>query len=158
MSWNMAGTSPARRPRMFGGGGRRPGQLRAKRRALLILPGAEIDARSGCTGDRGRHRTVHGDVHRRIGHITAMDISPDLLVLVRTRALSLWTSWRAVSRIGMGTGLLKAVIGSSVSHHLDMERTLPKMVQLLKPGGRMSFAEPNMFEPSDLLRTSFPDL
>ena len=32
-------------------------------------------------------------------------------------------------------------------HHLDLEHTWPKLFSLLKPGGRMSFAEPNMLNP-----------
>ena len=44
-------------------------------------------------------------------------------------------------------GPFDAVIGSSVLHHLELERTWKKIFSLLKPGGRMSFAEPNMLNP-----------
>jgi SAM-dependent methyltransferase len=44
-------------------------------------------------------------------------------------------------------GPFDAVVGSSVLHHLDLTRTWPKIFALLKPGGRMSFAEPNMLNP-----------
>jgi SAM-dependent methyltransferase len=44
-------------------------------------------------------------------------------------------------------GPFDAVIGSSILHHLDLNRTWPKIFDLLRPGGRMSFAEPNMLNP-----------
>jgi SAM-dependent methyltransferase len=40
-----------------------------------------------------------------------------------------------------------AVVGSSVLHHLDLEPALAKIRALLKTGGVLSFAEPNMLNP-----------
>jgi hypothetical protein len=37
-----------------------------------------------------------------------------------------------------------AVIGSLILHNLDLERSWQKIYSLPKPGGRISFAEPNM--------------
>jgi SAM-dependent methyltransferase len=34
-----------------------------------------------------------------------------------------------------------------ILHHLELERTWKKIFALLKPGGRLSFAEPNMLNP-----------
>ena len=39
------------------------------------------------------------------------------------------------------------MIGSSVLHHLQLPLALEKMRDLLKPGGVLSFAEPNMLNP-----------
>ncbi len=44
-------------------------------------------------------------------------------------------------------GPFDCVIGSSVLHHLDLESSFAKIFELLGPGGRMSFAEPNMLNP-----------
>jgi 2-polyprenyl-3-methyl-5-hydroxy-6-metoxy-1,4-benzoquinol methylase len=129
------------------GWGTPAGQRRAKRRAGLILQGAEVGPSSrvleiGCgTGLFTEMFTAAG------GHITAIDISPDLLALARERRLpsvefleKSFETWEAGEQFD-------AVIGSSVLHHLDMQLALPKIVQLLKPGGRISFAEPNMLNP-----------
>jgi len=40
-----------------------------------------------------------------------------------------------------------AVVGQSVLHHLDLERSLPELRRVLKPGGRFFFLEPNMLNP-----------
>jgi ubiquinone/menaquinone biosynthesis C-methylase UbiE len=40
-----------------------------------------------------------------------------------------------------------AVIGLSVLHHLDLDRTLREFLRVLKPGARLFFSEPNMLNP-----------
>ena len=40
-----------------------------------------------------------------------------------------------------------AVIGSSILHHLELNGTLLRIYELLKPKGIMCFAEPNMLNP-----------
>ena len=129
------------------GWGTPAGKLRARRRAELILKGARVDRASrvleiGCgTGLFTEMFTAAG------AEITAIDISPDLLEIARAKALprvrfveGSFEEWDAGYPFD-------AVIGSSVLHHLDMDRALPKIAQFLKPGGRMSFAEPNMLNP-----------
>ena len=44
-------------------------------------------------------------------------------------------------------GPFDAVIGSSVLHHLELPAALEKMFALLRPGGVLSFAEPNLLNP-----------
>jgi SAM-dependent methyltransferase len=53
-------------------------------------------------------------------------------------------------------GPFDAIIGSSILHHLDIEPALDKIYQLLKPGGIMSFAEPNMLNPQIMLQKNIP--
>jgi SAM-dependent methyltransferase len=48
-------------------------------------------------------------------------------------------------------GPFDAVIGSSILHHLDIEAAMVKIYHLLKPGGWISFAEPNMLNPQVFL-------
>ena len=48
-------------------------------------------------------------------------------------------------------GPFDAVIGSSVLHHLDVTVAIERMFALLKPGGRLSFAEPNYLNPQVFL-------
>jgi hypothetical protein len=53
-------------------------------------------------------------------------------------------------------GPFGAVIGSSVLHHLDIQETLAKIYELLKPGGIMSFAEPNMLNLQIMVQKNVP--
>jgi SAM-dependent methyltransferase len=52
-------------------------------------------------------------------------------------------------------GPFDAVIGSSILHHLDCSRALPKIFRLLKPGGHMSFCEPNLVNPQIWITLTF---
>jgi SAM-dependent methyltransferase len=81
--------------------------------------------------------------------VTAVDLSPALLAKARSRRLP-------ADRIHFLEkpfeecdvhGPFDAVIGSSVLHHLDMNRALPKIFALLKPEGCFGFTEPNMLNP-----------
>ncbi len=40
-----------------------------------------------------------------------------------------------------------SVIGSSILHHLDIDRVLLELMRVLKPGGTIYFTEPNMLNP-----------
>jgi SAM-dependent methyltransferase len=106
------------------GWGSPAGRLRAKRRAAVILQVTE----SG-------------------GEIIAVDLSPHLLSVARQRDLSRVRFLERSFEDCEVDGPFDAVIGSSVLHHLDLDRTWPKVFSLLKPGGRLSFAEPNMLNP-----------
>jgi SAM-dependent methyltransferase len=54
-----------------------------------------------------------------------------------------------------GEAVFDAVIGNSILHHLDVEPALQRIFHLLKPGARMSFAEPNMMNPQVCLERHF---
>jgi SAM-dependent methyltransferase len=134
-------------PEDIWGWGTPAGQLRAKRRAQLILQGARIGPSSnvieiGCgTGLFTERFATSG------ARIIAIDLSPDLLALARQRNLPRVRFLEKSFEDFEVDGPFDAVIGSSVLHHLDLERTWTKMFNLLNPGGRLSFAEPNMLNP-----------
>jgi ubiquinone/menaquinone biosynthesis C-methylase UbiE len=48
------------------------------------------------------------------------------------------------------------VVGSSVLHHLDIEKSLSEIFRVLKPGGSMIFTEPNMMNPQIALQKNIP--
>ena len=129
------------------GWGTPAGKLRAKRRAELILEGARIGPSSnvleiGCGTGLFTERFVQSGAN-----IIAVDLSPDLLALARRRKLLNVQFLEKDFGDCELDGPFDAVIGSSVLHHLDLERTWSKIFNLLRPGGRMSFAEPNMLNP-----------
>ncbi len=51
-----------------------------------------------------------------------------------------------------------AVYGSSILHHLDLEAALAEAHRVLRPGGRLVFAEPNILNPQVLLMFRFGPL
>jgi 2-polyprenyl-3-methyl-5-hydroxy-6-metoxy-1,4-benzoquinol methylase len=125
------------------------GQVRARRRARLIgdaaglKPGMRV-MEVGCgTGLFTELMSAYG------AHILAVDISPDLLALARKRHLPPdLVSFREMRfEEGDIEGPFDAITGSSVLHHLDMIPALRRMYELLKPGGVIAFAEPNMLNP-----------
>lgn len=81
--------------------------------------------------------------------IVAVDISEELLAIARQKSLP---PNQVQFVCGRFEGLeldaqFDVVIGSSVLHHLDVPAALVSIRRLLKPGGIMSFAEPNMLNP-----------
>ena len=134
-------------PEEFWGWGTPAGKLRAERRAKLILQGAQIGPSSRVL-EIGCGTGLFTEMFAKSGaEISAIDISPDLLRFARERAVPNARFFEGSFEDWDSDGVFDAVIGSSVLHHLDLDRSLPKIFQLLKPGGRMSFAEPNMLNP-----------
>lgn len=125
------------------------GRERASRRSELIMGGAKMKAgmdvlEIGCgTGNFTELFATSG------ANITAVDISPDLLALAFKRNLDpkhvkfLEGAFEEIITIKQ----YDAIIGSSILHHLDIQAAIENMYRLLKPGGVLSFAEPNMMNP-----------
>ena len=90
--------------------------------------------------------------------IVAVDISYDLIEIARSRGLPDKQVVFLQKRFEDCDvdGPFDAVIGSSVLHHLDIQEALAKIYELLKPGGIMSFAEPNMLNPQIMVQKNVP--
>src|SRR5262245_49264437 len=125
------------------------GRLRAEKRSALIMRGANLTAGQrvleiGCgTGN-------FTELFVRTGaQIVAIDISVELLSKAKNRGLPKDQVQFHLQRFEdcSAIGPFDAVIGSSVLHHLDVLPALSKIYELLKPGGWLSFAEPNMLNP-----------
>jgi len=93
-------------------------------------------------------------------HITAIDISAELLELARQRVCC--ENARFVLGNAYATGFpadsFDALVGSSCLHHLDIAQALREFYRLLKPGGRLMFTEPNMLNPQIALQKNIPYL
>jgi SAM-dependent methyltransferase len=136
-------------PEAIWGWGTTAGKLRAQRRAALISQGAELEPgvralEIGCgTG-------LFTEMFAQTGaQLIAVDISKDLLARARLRNLPADRVTFLEKRFEdcQVDGPFDAIIGSSILHHLDIQITLPKIYELLKPGGVICFAEPNMMNP-----------
>ena len=125
------------------------GKVRAIRRAGLI----SVSARLG-PGRRaleiGCGTGMFTEMFAGTGvRIIAVDISKDLIEKARSRGLpeSQVTFIEKSFEDCNPHDPFDAVIGSSVLHHLDIKTAIVRIYDLLKPGGIMSFAEPNMLNP-----------
>ena len=105
-------------------------------------------------------------IHREIElgklpiHLTAIDISPDLLALARLEKpgsdIAFFTE--DACRTTFNDNAFNAVIGSSILHHTEIGTVLAEIYRLLKPGGKMAFTEPNMMNPHIALERNIPAL
>ena len=144
------------------GWGTPAGQLRAQRRGQLIAQRARLSA-DVCALEIGCGTGLFTEMFARSGaRIVAVDISPELLAKAQGRNLPsdrVRFLERRVEEFALddpaiadwAAGGFDAVIGSSVLHHLELAPALHALRRLLKPGGRFSFAEPNLLNPQVLL-------
>jgi 2-polyprenyl-3-methyl-5-hydroxy-6-metoxy-1,4-benzoquinol methylase len=139
------------------GWGTPAGKKRLRRRAMLIAETSALTKNMtvlevGCgTGLFTEHFAATGC------RITAVDISPDLLERARVR-MELFDNVRFELRPFeecQDIGLFDAILGSSVLHHLNLDKALCNMFELLKPGGSIVFAEPNHRNPQVFLERKF---
>ena len=140
-------------PELIWGWGTPAGRLRAKKRAELISinaclkPGMNI-LEIGCGTGLFTEMFAHTGAQ-----IIGMDISPDLLEKAKARNLpkdQVKFFEKNFHEYDID-GSFDAVIGSSVLHHLDIIPALTIIYKLQKPGGCISFAEPNMLNPQVFL-------
>jgi len=139
------------------GWGTPAGRLRADRRADLIATGAQL-AQGIRTLEIGCGTGLFTAIFAKTGaQILAVDISPDLLEKARARNLPLHQVQFLEKQFEDCDidGPFDTVIGSSVLHHLDAEPAFLMIYKLLKPGGVMSFAEPNMLNPQVFVERKF---
>ncbi len=134
------------------------GMRRAQRRAKIIataasLQGGKYVLEIGC--GTGFFTEIFAQAGARI---IAVDISGDLLALAKMKKIDS----RQVQFLEMKfencrkIGPFDAIIGSSILHHLDIKPALKTIFDLLKPGGMMSFAEPNMLNPQIAVQKNIP--
>lgn len=125
------------------------GRVRVARRARMLVEHAGVTAgthvlEAGCgTGLFTVELASTG------ANVDAVDISPALLEKAQERPGCEHVRF-LLGNIETGESLggsYDAVVGISVLHHLDATRALPKLIAVLKPGGRFVFTEPNLRNP-----------
>ena len=135
------------------GWGTPAGQERAKRRSKLLLEHAHIQAgmnvlEYGCgTGLFSRQLATSG------AHLISIDLSPDLIAEAKKVSTANITYVVGdIELLDYSADSFDAVVGSSVLHHVDFTKALMEAYRVLKPGGRVAFAEPNMMNPQIALQ------
>jgi 2-polyprenyl-3-methyl-5-hydroxy-6-metoxy-1,4-benzoquinol methylase len=139
------------------GWGTPAGRARARRRAGLIARGAQLKAGMKAL-EIGCGTGLFTGLFAGTGvQILAVDISEDLLKKARLRALPEDRVQFVCRRFEdcEAQGPFDAVIGSSILHHLNLPAAIEKIYRLLKPGGVMSFAEPNLLNPQVFIERRF---
>ena len=135
------------------------GRIRAQRRIDMIARGARL-APGTRVIEVGCGTGIFTEMLAKLGvHVTAIDISPELLEMARGRgidpALARFVEGR-FEDVDFGAERFDAVVGSSVLHHLDVMPALRKALSVLRPGGAIAFAEPNMLNPQIAIQKNVP--
>lgn len=89
-------------------------------------------------------------------NITAIDISEDLLIEARKLLPEANFKVDDAMHLSFDDNTFEVVFGSSVLHHLEFDSSLSEIFRVLKPGGRLIFAEPNMINPQILIQKNVP--
>lgn len=89
----------------------------------------------------------------REAHVTALDLSPEMVRIARQRAElfgrttdAAWVA-AAVEASGLPSGTYDVVLGRFILHHLELDRAAAEIVRLLAPGGRAIFLENSARNP-----------
>jgi SAM-dependent methyltransferase len=90
--------------------------------------------------------------------ITAIDISPDLLEVARHEcsAPNVLFEVQNAYALTYRDSEFDSVVGSSVLHHLEIDRALTQIYRVLRPGGTIRFTEPNMLNPQIAIQKNVP--
>lgn len=89
-------------------------------------------------------------------NITGIDISQELLDQARERLPEAEFKIEDAMNMKYSDGHFDVVFGSSILHHLEMEKATTEIFRVLKPGGKMIFAEPNMLNPQIFIQKNVP--
>jgi ubiquinone/menaquinone biosynthesis C-methylase UbiE len=140
------------------------GRRRAERRAaLLIEHGRAAPGRSflelGC--GTGTFTTLLAGSGARI---VAVDISEELIRKGRDRCrrAGLPTAplfeRASIEALPHAERTFDGVLGSSVLHHVELEPAIAEIFRVLRPGGRLALAEPNMMNPQIFIQKNVPPI
>jgi 2-polyprenyl-3-methyl-5-hydroxy-6-metoxy-1,4-benzoquinol methylase len=134
----------------------RAGRLRWARRVKMI--GAHL--KSGMTilelGCGAGYFTK--ELARSGAEIVAIDVSADLLEIAKANcpASNIRFEIQDACALTYSNATFDSVVGSSILHHLEVERALREIRRVLKPGGTIYFTEPNMLNPQIAIQKNVP--
>jgi SAM-dependent methyltransferase len=90
--------------------------------------------------------------------VVAIDVSPELLEIAKANCSAPNVQYQIQNayELSYPDAVFDSVVGSSVLHHLEIEAALREIYRVLKPGGRISFTEPNMLNPQIAIQKNVP--
>lgn len=132
------------------------GKIRWKRRADMLC--SEITENSevlelGCGAEYLTKELIKCNCN-----ITAIDISEDLINYAKKNVVSPNLRFLIQNAYSMDfeDATYDFIVGSSVLHHLDIDKAISKIFRVLKPNGKIFFTEPNMLNPQIAIQKNIP--
>lgn len=133
------------------------GKLRAERRTNYFVNEAKISSSDNVLEIGCGTGLFSGKVfHKTKCKLTSIDISPELINDAKNKYPEITFKLENAMNISFQSNTFDVVFGSSVLHHLDFKKSLQEFFRVLKPEGRMAFAEPNMLNPQILIQKNIP--
>jgi ubiquinone/menaquinone biosynthesis C-methylase UbiE len=133
------------------------GRLRRERRAVFLSAPAQVPAESARVLEIGcGSGTFTGAIAERFPRLTAIDVSPALLEVARSRHAQVRLLEMDAHRTSFEDNSFDLVLGCSVLHHLEWSRALKEIHRILVPGGSLRFSEPNLANPQIFVQKNWP--
>jgi len=132
------------------------GKLRWARRVKMLsshlTPGMTV-LELGCGAGYFTQELV-----RSKADIVAIDVSPELLEIARSScsAPNVQYQLENASELTYGDAVFDSIVGSSILHHLEIEKALRDVYRVLRPAGTIFFTEPNMLNPQIAVQKNIP--
>jgi SAM-dependent methyltransferase len=132
------------------------GKLRWKRRVNMLTSHIELNMNVLEIGCGSGYFTQ--ELAKTGAHITAIDISPDLIQLAKKNITSKNVDFILENAYALSfeSNRFDSIVGSSVLHHLDVGKALSEFYRVLKKGGSIYFTEPNMLNPQIAIQKNIP--
>jgi SAM-dependent methyltransferase len=98
------------------------------------------------------------ELARSGAEIVAIDVSPELLEIANANCSATNVQYQIQNAYTLSypESAFDSVVGSSVLHHLEVEKALRDVYRVLKPGGTIYFTEPNMLNPQIAIQKNVP--
>jgi ubiquinone/menaquinone biosynthesis C-methylase UbiE len=98
------------------------------------------------------------ELARSRADVVAIDVSPELMEIARGNcsAPNVRYEIENACELSYGDAVFDSVVGSSVLHHLEIEKALRDVYRVLKPAGTIFFTEPNMLNPQIVVQKNIP--
>lgn len=92
--------------------------------------------------------------------IHAVDVAPKSIILAKSRINSknIFFAVDNIEDSKFKDNSFDAVFGNGILHHTNLDKSLPEIKRLLKPGGKFIFFEPNLLNPEIFLERKVPFL
>jgi ubiquinone/menaquinone biosynthesis C-methylase UbiE len=135
------------------------GKIRWKRRVMMLTGHINNEMRVleiGCgTGYFTR------ELAKTQSSVVSIDISPDLIEIAKNETKefkNIEYLLQNAEKMEFEDEHFDSIIGSSVLHHLDINKALSEIYRVLKNNGIIKFTEPNMLNPQIALQKNIPFL
>jgi ubiquinone/menaquinone biosynthesis C-methylase UbiE len=135
------------------------GKFRWKRRVMMLTSHIHKEMRVLEIGCGTGYFTK--ELAKTQSSVVSIDISPDLIEIAKNETkeyTNIEYSIQNAEEMEFIEESFDSIIGSSVLHHLDINKALSEIYKVLKKEGSIKFTEPNMLNPQIFLQKNIPYL